>query len=165
MDSLTETLIESWSRQNQIVVNVARAMDADRLAAKAAEGEMDIAAHLCHIHSVRRWWWSQINQSEEYPGERLFNESDEPCRDVARIAEQLDISSQAVAETMRRTLQSGQPEKSPYDHPILFLHHMIWHEGWHVGAVLLALRVNGFDVSDEWEEENLWGLWRTEEWE
>lgn len=165
MNSLTEALIESWFRQNQIVVNVARAMDADRLAAKAAEGEMDIAAHLCHIHSVRRWWWGQINQSEEYPGERLFDECDEPCRDVDRIAEQLTISSQAVAETMRRTLPAGQPEKSPYDHPILFLHHMIWHEGWHVGAILLALRVNGFDVSDEWEEKNLWGLWRTEEWE
>lgn len=42
---------------------------------------------------------------------------------------------------------------------------MVWHEGWHIGAILLALRVNGFDVTDEWEEENLWGQWRTEKWD
>lgn len=165
MNHLTDALLESWARQNQIAVNVAQSMDSLRLAAKAADGEMDVAGHLCHIHSVRRFWWSQINQSEEYPGERLFDENNEPCRDLSRIVGQLNISADAVAETVRRTLADGQLEKSPYDHPILFLHHMIWHEGWHVGAILLALRVNGFDVTDEWEEENLWGLWRTEEWD
>lgn len=120
MDRLLTPLLDSWTRQSHIVTSVAKAMDGPRLAAKVADDEMDVAGHLCHIHSVRRFWWSQINQSEEYPGERLQDGDDQPCRDIARIISQLEISSNAVAETARRTLTEGQSAESPYDHPVLF---------------------------------------------
>jgi hypothetical protein len=41
---------------------------------------------------------------------------------------------------------------------------MVWHDGWHVGLIFLALRLNGQEPREEWEEPNVWGLWRTESW-
>jgi hypothetical protein len=40
---------------------------------------------------------------------------------------------------------------------------MIWHEGWHVGLIFLALRLAGEEPKQEWEEANVWGEWRIEE--
>ncbi|MGA2096413.1 MAG: DinB family protein [Candidatus Acidiferrum sp.] len=36
-----------------------------------------------------------------------------------------------------------------YDHAILFLQHMIWHEGYHQGQIKLALNLAGRAVGDE----------------
>ena len=41
---------------------------------------------------------------------------------------------------------------------------MVWHDGWHVGLIFLALRLNGQEPPEEWEEPNVWGQWRTETW-
>ncbi len=38
---------------------------------------------------------------------------------------------------------------------------MVWHEGWHAGIILLALRLNGREPAEQWEETNLWGIWRS----
>jgi hypothetical protein len=36
-----------------------------------------------------------------------------------------------------------------YDHPILMLQHMIWHEGYHHGQIKLALKLAGRAISDK----------------
>jgi hypothetical protein len=36
-----------------------------------------------------------------------------------------------------------------YDHPILRLQHMLWHEGYHHGQIKLALKITGRPLSDE----------------
>jgi hypothetical protein len=36
-----------------------------------------------------------------------------------------------------------------YDHPILLLQHMIWHEGYHHGQIKLALKTAGMPFDDE----------------
>ena len=71
------------------------------------------------------------------------------------------------ASTQGRIEASNQ---SPSQHPgctntaVLFLQHMVWHDGWHVGLIFLALRLNGQEPPEEWEEPNVWGQWRTETW-
>ena len=34
-----------------------------------------------------------------------------------------------------------------YDHPILMLQHLIWHEGYHHGQIKLALKIAGRPIS------------------
>lgn len=69
---------------------------------------------------------------------------------------------------MRQGIESGgaplEGENARYDNPVLLLQHMIWHDGWHVGLIFLALRLNGQEPPEEWEEPNVWGQWRTETW-
>jgi hypothetical protein len=46
-----------------------------------------------------------------------------------------------------------------YDHPLLFLQHMIWHEGYHHGQIKLALKVAGLPVDDKQIGPRTWGVW------
>jgi uncharacterized damage-inducible protein DinB len=49
--------------------------------------------------------------------------------------------------------------KLHYDHPILFLQHMIWHEGYHHGQIKLALKVAGHPLSDDEAGPVTWDVW------
>lgn len=61
-------------------------------------------------------------------------------------------------------LGKGVTQFGWYDNPVLFIQHMVWHEGWHIGLIFLALRLAGQEIPEEWEETKVWGEWRTEEY-
>src|SRR5258708_22372133 len=46
-----------------------------------------------------------------------------------------------------------------YDHPILLLQHMLWHEGYHHGQIKLALKVAGRPLTDEEARPVTWDVW------
>ena len=46
-----------------------------------------------------------------------------------------------------------------YDHPLLFLQHMIWHEGYHHGQIKLALKLAGHPFDDEEIGPLTWDVW------
>ena len=46
-----------------------------------------------------------------------------------------------------------------YDHPLLFLQHMIWHEGYHHGQIKLALKVAGRPFEDNRIGPLTWSIW------
>ena len=53
----------------------------------------------------------------------------------------------------------------PYDNALLFIQHMVWHEGYHVGQIYCALMQAGAAPDELWEEKHIWELWRgPEEW-
>jgi uncharacterized damage-inducible protein DinB len=83
--------------------------------------------------------------------------------ELDEIRTYLAQSAQAVREATARRLAEPEAD-SPYDHPILFLQHMIWHEGYHFALIHLALRNAGHEPTEEWEEANVWSQWRTETW-
>jgi uncharacterized damage-inducible protein DinB len=51
-----------------------------------------------------------------------------------------------------------------YDHPVMLLQHMLWHEGYHTGNIMLALKAIGQPLSESEGEALMWSLWRKEEW-
>jgi uncharacterized damage-inducible protein DinB len=46
-----------------------------------------------------------------------------------------------------------------YDHPLLFLQHMIWHDGYHHGQIKLALKLAGHPFDDEQIGALTWDVW------
>jgi uncharacterized damage-inducible protein DinB len=46
-----------------------------------------------------------------------------------------------------------------YDHPILMLQHMIWHEGYHHGQIKLAMKAAGRALDDEAIGNVTWDVW------
>jgi len=46
-----------------------------------------------------------------------------------------------------------------YDHPILLIQHMIWHEGYHHGQIKLALKLAGQPFDDEAIGSVTWDVW------
>jgi uncharacterized damage-inducible protein DinB len=46
-----------------------------------------------------------------------------------------------------------------YDHPVLLLQHMIWHEGYHHGQIKLALKAAGHPISNTEAGPLTWRVW------
>ncbi len=56
-------------------------------------------------------------------------------------------------------LAAGRGMDMHYDHPILFLQHMIWHEGYHHGQIKLALKLADQPLNDDEMGPLTWGVW------
>lgn len=153
---LLEALLDSWDRNNTILLNLLRALPERGLEARALENSPSIAELFTHIHYVRLVFVAEdapevaTNVPErEWVGER----------DRARIAEMLTESAAAVREAVRRRVEAGRDMDLHYNHPILLLQHMLWHEGYHHGQMKLALKAAGHPLSDEVAGPITWGVW------
>lgn len=161
---LLDAVVESWDRQADIVNRLAAKVQPSDLASVSAPGEGNLAYHLCHIHLVRHFWLGKVSKERAADFQGLFEnwEEDKPSLDLDLIRSELQKSGRAISEAMRELLPVGEPVGTYYTHPIHFMQHMIWHEGWHVGAIVTTLRQAGNEPTEEWMEENMWGIWRTE---
>lgn len=160
---LTDALLESWSRQTQIVDSVAGRIDETNRHALPSPDGWPLDRHLAHIHEVRYFWLSKVSPEHAATlGESFEEDGETPLPSLDAIREELAKSGRAVGEAFLSLLERGVTSVGGYDHPLLFLQHMVWHEGWHVGLLFLGLRLAGQEPAEEWEEENVWGVWRTE---
>ena len=154
--SLLEALLDSWDRNNTILVNLLRALPEGGLDAKVMEGSPAVARMFMHMHYVRLVFVSE--DAPEFaapvPDGEWRNE-----RDRGRIAEMLNKSAKVVREAVKGRLEAGKEMDLHYDHPILFLQHMIWHEGYHHGQIKLALKVTGHAFDDEEIGPVTWDVW------
>jgi len=161
---LIQAVLDSWDRQCRIVKAVAGRIDESNRHAKPSEDGWPLDHQLAHIHQVRRFWLVQLDPERAAGlGKSFVGGWENPIQDLDAIKEMLDESATAVRDSVRKALEEGREKAGGYDHPVLYLQHMIWHEGWHVGLIFLALRLAGQEPSEEWEEANVWGEWRTEE--
>jgi uncharacterized damage-inducible protein DinB len=153
--SLLKALLDSWDRNNTILVNLLRLVPEDGLKARAGEGSPTVAQMFHHMHYVRL-----VFISEDAP-EFARNLPDEWVDegDHARIAQLLDESAKAVREAVKGRIESDRPMNLHYDHPLLFLQHMIWHEGYHHGQIKLALKAAGQPIPDEKAGPVTWDVW------
>ena len=152
---LLEALLDSWDRNNRILVNLLRAIPEGGFGAKAADGSPSVGELFSHMHYVRLVFVAEDTPEfarevpEEYVG----------VPDVNRMARMLDESATAVREAVGGRLEAGRDMELHYDHPILFLQHMIWHEGYHHGQIKLALKSVGRPLTDREAGPLSWGVW------
>jgi uncharacterized damage-inducible protein DinB len=154
--SVLEALLDSWDRNNRILVNLLRAMPEGALEERAMEGSPSVAEMFTHIHFVRLVLVSEDAPefSEELPEAEWVAE-----RDSTRIAQMLDESAKTVREAVMGRLEASRDMEVHYDHPILLLQHMIWHEGYHQGQMKLALKMSGRPITDETAGPLTWDVW------
>jgi uncharacterized damage-inducible protein DinB len=153
---MLEALLDSWDRNNEIVINLLRAVPEAAFEAKATAGSPSIAQLFSHIHYVRLVFVSEDAPEVvcEVPPEEWTVE-----RDRDRLAEMLNASARAVREAVRGRVLSGRAMEMHYDHPILLLQHMLWHEGYHHGQIKLALKIAGQPLSDRDAGPISWRAW------
>ncbi|MBS1715793.1 MAG: DinB family protein [Armatimonadetes bacterium] len=160
----TEALLDSWNRQCRIVDNMARIVTPDLLDAKPSEDGWTVAFHLAHIHGTRRYWHMNAAGLDAPVGPSLytFTEGQDPVpsRDIEEIRARLAESAKLVHDWVAEQVGSGAQKVGNYDHPVYYLQHMVWHEGWHVALLMLAFRLAGQEPDEEWECANVWDLWR-----
>jgi uncharacterized damage-inducible protein DinB len=153
---LLEALLDSWDRNNTILVNLLRALPEGGLEAKAMEGSPSIAQLFTHIHFVRLVFISE--DAPEFARDLPEGEwRDE--RDSGRLAQMLNDSATAVRDAVKSRVEAGRDMNLHYDHPILLLQHMVWHEGYHHGQMKLALKVAGRPMTDGQAGPVTWDVW------
>lgn len=167
--NIAEALLDSWDRQCRIVTSVATLINEENRHVKPSEDGMGLDGQLAHMHSVRKFFLSQV--APEQAASLITAYSDDqgtPLADLDAIKACLTASGDAVRAAVKEGLENGcapmSSEHVTYDNPVLLMQHMVWHDGWHTGLIFLALRLNGQEPQEEWEEPNVWGLWRTETW-
>ena len=153
---LLEDLVDSWDRNNTILVNLLRALPEGGLEARAMEGSPSIAGMFTHIHFVRLVF--VLEDAPEF-ARSLPEEEWAAERDPDRIAQMLNDSAKVVRDAVKNGVEAGRDMKLHYDHPILMLQHMIWHEGYLHGQIKLALKVAGLPMTDQEAGPVTWGVW------
>ena len=155
-ESLLDSLLDSWERNNTILISLLCALPEGALEIRAMEGSPSIAELFTHMHFVRLVFVSE--DAPEFAGKLPEQEwADE--RDGSRIAQMLTESAAAVRDAVKSRIQAGRGMNVHYDHPILLLQHMIWHEGYHHGQIKLALKLAGRPISDDQAGPLTWDVW------
>ena len=154
--SLLEALLDSWDRNNAILVDLLRAVPEGGLAVRAMEGGPSVAEMFTHMHYARL-----VLVSEDAPefGRKLPEEEWACERDPDRIAQMLNESAKAVRDAVKSRVEAGRDMDLHYDHPILMLQHLIWHEGYHHSQIKLALKLAGHPISDKEAGPVTWWVW------
>ena len=154
--SLLDALLDSWDRNNRILVNLLQALPAGGLEARAQEGSPSVAEMFSHIHHVRLVFVSE--DAPEFAKPAPQKEWDIE-RDRTRLAQLLDESAKTVRDAVKSRVDTGRHLDTHYDHPILLLQHMIWHEGYHHGQIKLALKAAGCPLANKDAGPITWRVW------
>jgi uncharacterized damage-inducible protein DinB len=154
--SLLEALLDSWDRNNTILVNLLGLLPVGGLEARAMVGSPSVAELFTHVHYVRLVFLSEDAPEfgAEVPVEEWVDE-----RNPERIAQMLNESAKRVREAVKGRVEAGAEMNMHYDHPILLLQHMLWHEGYHHGQIKLALKLAGKAIPDQEAGKGTWGVW------
>ncbi len=153
---LLGALLDSWDRNNTIVLNLLRALPEGGLEARAMADSPSVAELFTHIHFVRLVFVSEDAPefARELPEKEWAVE-----RDRDRIAQMLNVCAKSVRDAVTSRVETGRDMDLHYDHPILLLQHMLWHEGYHHGQIKLALKVAGRPLTDDQAGPVTWDVW------
>jgi len=154
--AVLDALLDSWDRNNCIVVNQLRAIPPAGFAIRAMPGSPTVAAQFMHLHYVRLAFVEE--DAPEFARPVPTDEwGSEP--DIDRMAQMLNESAQVVRDAVKARVEQGRALDQHYDHPILLLQHMLWHEGYHHGQIKVALKLAGLPLTDEVAGPLSWSVW------
>lgn len=153
---LLDLLLDSWDRNNTILTNLLRIIPEGGLDARATSTSPSVGELFTHMHYVRLVFVGEDAPefSRHVPKSEWVVE-----RDRERMTQMLNDSAIAVRDAVKGRLLEGRGMDLHYDHPILFLQHMVWHEGYHHGQIKLALKASGQPLSDDDTGPVTWDVW------
>lgn len=153
---LLEVLLDSWDRNHRILLNLLDVVPDGGLEVRAMEGGPAVSQLFTHVGYVRLAFVSEDAPefARELPEAEWVVELDR-----SRLAQMLRDSARAVLDAVKGRLESGREMDLHYDHPVLLLQHLIWHEGYHHGQIKLALKMAGLAIPDRVAGPGTWGVW------
>jgi uncharacterized damage-inducible protein DinB len=154
---LLEALLDSWDRNNTILLNLLRALPEGGLEARAMEGSPSVSEMFTHIHNERMV--SVFEEAPEFSG-KVPEKEWVVERDRDRIAQMLNESAQLVRDAVKGRVETGRDLNLHFDHPILLLQFLIFHESYHHGQIKLALKLAGRPVTNDEAGPLTWDVWR-----
>lgn len=149
-------VLDAWLRNNSILVNLLHVLPPNGLATRASHDSPTVAQMFTHMHSVRLDFLA-----EDAPQFALPSPAEEwhDERSAERIAALLNESAEIVYTAVQSLVEQGVATAQHFDHPILLLQHLTWHEAYHHGQIKLALKLSGIPISDELAGPATWSVW------
>jgi uncharacterized damage-inducible protein DinB len=154
---LLDAVLDSWDRNNTILVNLLRLVPEGGMQIRATDTSPSVASLFNHIHYVRLVFVSEDAPEFAKPVPEADEWSEESDRD--RLTQFLNESAKVVRDAVKGRIEAGRAMDLHYDHPILLLQHMIWHEGYHHGQIKLALKAVGLPISNKDAGPGTWSVW------
>ena len=154
---LLDTLLDSWDRNNRVLLNLLRAIPAGGLDARAAEGSPTVAQMFTHMHHERMV--SVLENAPEHAG-RVPEQEWNPERDTDRISQWLEESAGCVRDAVKGRVEADRALDQDFAHPVQLLQFLIFHEGYHHGQIKLALKAAGCPIADAEAGPLTWDVWR-----
>jgi uncharacterized damage-inducible protein DinB len=155
-DSILDALLDSWDRNNTILTNLLGAISDSALDLRPMDGSPSIGELLTHIHYVRLVFVEEDAPEFARPVPAGEWRSE---RDRSRLTQMLNESAAAVRDAVRGRLEARRAMDMHYDHPILMLQHLIWHEGYHHGQIKLTLKLAGSALDNKIAGPLTWRVW------
>ena len=153
---LLDQLLDSWDRNNRITVNLLRAVPPAGLEVRSTPNGHTVAQLFMHL-AYNRLAFIEENVPES--GVKASTQEWVDEKDPEKIARLLDDTARAVSDVARDRIGSGARMATHYDYPLLFIQHMIWHDGYHHGQIKLALLLAGIPVTNDAVGPGTWGVW------
>jgi len=153
---MIDALLDSWDRNNRILVNLLGAIPDAAMEARATADSPTVAQLFAHVNYVRL-----VFVAEDVPeiGVELPADEWSAGDGRSRLAEMLNDSARLVRNAVAGRIAAGRGMDVHYDHPVLFLQHMIWHEGYHQGQIKLALKLAGRPIPNAVAGPLTWRIW------
>ncbi len=162
--NLLEAVLDSWDRNNTIMVGLLRAVPKSGLEAQATSSGPSVAAlfsHVCHVRvcticETKTEFARTHLELIPADSQEWFEEFD-----LERLENSLNDSAKLVRDAVRIWLEAGIGRSElGYDHPMLMLQHLLWHEAYHVGQIKLSLKLTGNPMTDQEAGAVTWNVWR-----
>ena len=154
---LLHALLDSWDRNNAVLINLLRAIPDGGLEARAMTGSPTVAEMFTHMHHERMV--SVLENAPEHAGEVPAQEWN-PERDARRIAEMLEESARHVRDAVTGRIEAERDLDRSFAHPVQLVQFLIFHEGYHHGQIKLALKAAGCPIADADAGPLTWDVWR-----
>lgn len=155
--TLLAALLDSWDRNNTILINLLCALPEGTLELRPTETSPTIGGLFAHIHYCRLVFVAE--DAPEFAKPVPEGSEWRHVYDREQIVRWLTESAQVLRAAVQDRLQTGKDMNLHYAHPVLMLQHMIWHEGYHHGQIKLALKLASQPFDDEEIGQVTWDVW------
>lgn len=161
--NLLDALLDSWERNNTILLGLLDALPAGGLHARATADSPTVAQLFMHMRFTRvcAIYENDPEIASARPDLLLQDDQEwvaEP--DPGRIAQLLRASAGVVRDAVQGWLEAGRGQIGDHQHPVLLLQHALWHEAYHTGQIKIALKVAGLGMTDAEAGPLTWNVWR-----
>ena len=153
---VNETVKEAWLINDKVNNVLLEHLTPNMIEAHIPGSGYSVAQHLAHMAEAKKFWGAMLNEEQAGTLPDLFKEERSAETNLAQIK---DVFAQTSKVTLELAKSTSDPSDFPYASLDSYLIHLIVHDSYHRGQIVLALKTAGHPLPDEGA---LWGPWRTE---
>ena len=137
---LGQQLVETWEINNRINLYLLDSIDPKSLSDVSASKGRTAGEQIAHVHNVRLMWL-QSAAPDLLKDLKKIEKNDASSK--ALLKNSLTASGKAIAELIKKSLDTGGKVRGFKPHAVAFVGYLISHEAHHRGQLAVTLKQSG----------------------